>query len=382
VIHLVFVHGVANRKTPDEAAYQAVVRRRQIFFEQFCFENSQVAFYEPFWGDVASKPSMNFASIPLADGESLSIGSPDLGWVEDDQRQTTILLTAARLDFAGVINSIAIELASEENDNVELADALACYAMSRGVQLGGELVPPSWVMADTLTDDVQFLDRLELEATAMMETASLGLGNVIRRAGMRLLNTGLDVVSGVMEPFARKFTPDLATFLGDAFVYLREGEARANIRQRVLEGLQAALAAKKAGDKIVVVAHSMGANIVYDMLTDPEYRHHINHLGTPVEIDLFLSVGTQLGLFQEYGLFRRNADNSKGPKPPGCERWWHVFNRMDVLSFAAADIFDGVEQFSVNTCANILNAHGAYFNSILFMRRLQARLKYAGVIAQ
>lgn len=66
--------------------------------------------------------------------------------------------------------------------------------------------------------------------------------------------------------------------------------------------------------------------------------------------------------------------------PSRIKRWWHVFNRMDVLSFTAAPYFEGVEEFDVDTNAHIVSAHSAYFISPVFHTRLRKRLLDAGLI--
>jgi hypothetical protein len=130
----------------------------------------------------------------------------------------------------------------------------------------------------------------------------------------------------------------------------------------------------------VIVGHSMGANIFYDLVTDDHWLAQMDaDMGAEFRPDFFLSVGTQLGLFEELNLFRSSTPGV-APFPSRLGEWWHVYNRMDVLSFAAEGIFHGVNQFSVNTKANIIDAHGAYFTSPVFQKRLRKRLETAGII--
>lgn len=127
----------------------------------------------------------------------------------------------------------------------------------------------------------------------------------------------------------------------------------------------------------------MGAVILYDLLSDTDAMAQLsNTLGWTFEADLFLSVGSQVAVFEEMKVFAASDPNvnSPTPKPGPAKLWWNVFDKMDVLSFLAKGIFKDVEDLQLDTIAGVKDAHGAYFQSMLFYQRLNRRLKQEGLI--
>ena len=223
------------------------------------------------------------------------------------------------------------------------------------------------------TNDQEFLRLLEQQSRHMstLAVANPQLQEIARKeAGPISL-----LVSRWLAGKVRDFTPVLAVFLGDAFVYLNRATRFRKIREVIRDDLiKAAKKARDTDDNLILVCHSMGASILYDMLTDSREVNEIQaEIGGKLKIDLFLTVGTQVGLFQEQHLFTLE---SQAVFPNSCRRWWHVYNDIDVLSFAALNIFPGttdgrnLEQYSCNTRTNIFDAHTAYFTSPIFQRRL------------
>jgi pimeloyl-ACP methyl ester carboxylesterase len=172
-------------------------------------------------------------------------------------------------------------------------------------------------------------------------------------------------------------------FLGDVFVYILQRE-RGSVEQpgpivsTVLDALQAAWDGRTKEDpRLVVVAHSMGGNIMYEILT-----HYLPGRGSEIRVDVLVTVGSQVGIFEEMKLFAasdpaipRDPARDRVQKPAAVDRWLNVFDRNDVFSFAAGAVFDGVEDFSYSTGKGLLGAHGAYFALPSFHRRLEARLR-------
>ena len=54
-------------------------------------------------------------------------------------------------------------------------------------------------------------------------------------------------------------------------------------------------------------------------------------------------------------------------------------DELDVLSFRAATLFDGVDDFAFSSGTGILDAHTAYFKRNQFYHRLRVRLEAAGL---
>lgn len=382
MVQLVFVHGVSTRKETDaqRRQYEETVNRRHEAFKRDCFVSENVTFHDPYWGkyglidtDLKSIPDASI-SVPLRIGDGLS--DTELGGGMDGELDTgDLLLAAARDDFGAVINSLTIELAE---DDEALASAIAAYAVDEF----GNIESPGWL--GEVADDAAFLERLELEsAPAATAEVTLGFGDLLKKAKNKIVGAGISLIDGPFEKMARQITPKLALFLGDVFVYLRDGNRRSAIRDAVSEELVAATkAANSNNEPLIIVGHSMGANILYDMFIDADCVRDLEEkIVGEFKPDLFLTVGTQVGLLEEIDVFR-SLLGTYGPAPfPACaQRWWHVFNQMDVLSFSAKGIFQGVEEFSINTKANIIDAHTAYFTSPLFHRRLRNRLVDAELI--
>lgn len=381
MIHVVFVHGVSVREDDN---YKKEVEKRHDFFKKYCFNSTKVEFYDPYWGKYGY-PHQTLRSIPQDTGTTLALGGEAKSITKVAQPDDIILQTA-REDFPALLNTFSILLAQNgSHQNLELADNIAAYVAGLENE-EGEFRTPNWLTDSGLKTDSAFFARLNEEIQPVPTEKFLGLGDALQSIGDaigKFFASGLNVFEGL----ARKVTPKLAHFLGDVFVYLKSHEneelnKREAIRETVLEDLKkAAKAAQGENDKLIVIGHSMGANILYDMLTDTDYMQEVNKaLCFKLKIDLFLTVGTQLGLFEELDLFTASTTEGLAPSPASVTHWWHVYNRMDVLSFTAEGIFADVKEFSVNTKANIIDAHTAYFSSPVFFKRLQKRLKKVNLI--
>ena len=146
-----------------------------------------------------------------------------------------------------------------------------------------------------------------------------------------------------------------------------------DIKEIVIKDIISSARDAKTNDVLLVLmGHSQGANIIYDILSDSKYRRKFEaELQFELDNYLFISVGTQIGLFEELGLFKKRTDY-QNQKPKGCMSWWHFYKDNDVLSFAAMNkkLFiekNGShsvdEQINVTEGGddNILKAHSSYF---------------------
>jgi hypothetical protein len=165
--------------------------------------------------------------------------------------------------------------------------------------------------------------------------------------------------------------------VGDVFLYLREGERRAAIRARVADALTQAHARAKAGNgPLIVLGHSMGGVILYDMLTDPAGAG----LSANFKADVLMTVGSQPGFFEELKLFAASDLQVGSDKPrklaakPAADHWWNVYDPVDILSFRCAPIFDGAEDFVFSSVTGLIDAHTSYFTRPRFHARLKERL--------
>jgi pimeloyl-ACP methyl ester carboxylesterase len=169
------------------------------------------------------------------------------------------------------------------------------------------------------------------------------------------------------------FHDQAATFIGDVLVYLaRPGieDRRTAIIAAVDETIEAASKQRTDEDPLVVIAHSMGGNIVYDLLSSER---------PDLKVDTFVTVGSQVGLFQELNLFTAqhpelDPPRDRVPKPANIGRWINVYDRNDMLGFAVSRIFEDTVDYEYGTGRGMLRAHSSYFIRPSFYERLAARL--------
>jgi pimeloyl-ACP methyl ester carboxylesterase len=181
----------------------------------------------------------------------------------------------------------------------------------------------------------------------------------------------------VVRPWAHD---RFSRFIGDVFVYLdKRGNRRrkGDIVKIVEDGFRRAVAARKPDDdQLVVVGHSMGGIVAYDLLS---------YYAPDIECDLFVTVGSQVGLFAELGLLRTLSDTGTGaapsspvpliPRPPNIRRWLNVLDRTDVLAYAVQQVFADSRDFEFPTETHALASHCMYFYRPRFHRRLHARIQ-------
>jgi hypothetical protein len=168
-------------------------------------------------------------------------------------------------------------------------------------------------------------------------------------------------------------------FLGDVFVYLHHGRtASPAIYDRVRDGLLALKGRKNAegvAEPFIVVTHSFGCEILYDLLTSRALKN--------VSIDLWVTVGAQTSLFAEMQLFSgmtlplpADTSNYTLGRPADVRKWINFYDAADVLSYLHEPVFgqDAVKDIPVRAQANLTNAHGHYFADPGFYERIAAEI--------
>lgn len=179
-----------------------------------------------------------------------------------------------------------------------------------------------------------------------------------------------------LDQFREGLHSDLSQFLGDVFVYLNERGGKNEpgpIVSAVLHDIREAIKSKPNDEPLIIITHSMGGNILYDILT---------YYAPELKVDVWVSVGGQVGQFEEMKLFKNSNKEIRGPKkvaglkPVGY--WLNVYDPADVLSFKVAPIFDAVDQDKkFLTGASALKSHGAYFKRPSFYRMLREHIEEA-----
>jgi pimeloyl-ACP methyl ester carboxylesterase len=180
-----------------------------------------------------------------------------------------------------------------------------------------------------------------------------------------------------VDPLVDLVRPSVGFFLGDVFAYLNDGDLQADIRSEIQEKLLAAHSSKGAGEKLVVIGHSLGGVILVDMLSSPLE----SGLPEDFRVDALLTVGSQPGLFQALGLIVEPEDDKKTPRPPGVAAWFNVFDPLDPLAFRCEPIFADVKDMRFDSITGVASAHTTYFKRPQFYARARRRLREIGTIA-
>ena len=398
---LVFIHGVANRKT-DDYEDRVVIRNaflRSTVLKHF-LNNENATIYNPMWGELVPElpknnpiiPSINpgdenyeaFGSVSESSYgklQSVYIGAESLG-----ENRLLPLARQSFTDFADQLWQEVVmspEVIGDEDllaEAIEVGLVLAAYA--------AENPEPDWVN-DAANDD-EFLDQLEKEVEKWRQAHKgegaevaphfQGFGAIdwLRSAGEKIKQKVVDVPNNLLLRAMRPgLTRGLVDFFGDVFYYQSYRGDKGNagkIPSLVLADLHAARQeASDTNEKLIVVAHSMGGNIAYDLFS---------HFDPALKVDEFITVGCQASLFKQLTLFKQQElgilpvqIGEKASKPSNVGRWINVFDPQDILSFAFQPEFDGVADYYFESPGGVTSAHGDYFNRIRFYERLVARLQ-------
>lgn len=383
---IVFVHGVNNRDGKDYSENESA---RNGFLQEIVgpalgLPPDKVQLYSPYWGGKGATFAWNMAVLPDPDAtfETFGGGSEDaaLGRVVSLVAESKLdgaisLVENAKKDLSGVVDVLyAAAMAGAASD--EAARALArSYLLASAY--AAKNPSPAWLDA---AQDSNFVDLLENETQLSVEE-SFGAGGIrdsLKEGFSRLLNALPDVGSALTGRLGRKqLNAALTRFAGDAFIYLaRRGhkDEPGEIVRIVRDALRQAVANKNADDdKLIVIAHSFGGEIVYDILT---------HFEPELEVDCLVTVGSQVGLFEEMKLYVEskpdvppNPPKEKVVRPAKLKRWLNVFDLNDVLSFRVEPVFTDTSDFAYDTGYSSLSAHGGYFLRPSFYKRLADRLK-------
>lgn len=199
-------------------------------------------------------------------------------------------------------------------------------------------------------------------------------GEVLRRAAS-FPGDAVSTVLGEARPVMNEF---VAYFTGDVFTYLtRRGDkgALGPIPTRVLAALRRAQERKKAtGEKIVIVSHSMGGQLIYDALS---YFADGDAVLGDVEIDHWITCGSQVSLFAEMQLFLGQPDTPAGaklPMPARVNAWTNYYDVNDLVGFVMEPVFEGPKDLAYDTGYGLFFAHTGFLARPSFFRAIADRL--------
>jgi hypothetical protein len=161
-------------------------------------------------------------------------------------------------------------------------------------------------------------------------------------------------------------------FVGNVFVYLHSrdnNELVKSIAGQVLDTIIRALDQECDGSPLLIVTHSMGGNILYDLLT---------YYARDLAVDLWVAVASQVGMLEGMKLFKGSDLKTVAPQKvsvrdlkPRLKRWVNVYDPMETLSFLAQPLFADVDaDISYRSGMGLIQAHGAYFQRASFCELL------------
>jgi hypothetical protein len=192
----------------------------------------------------------------------------------------------------------------------------------------------------------------------------------------------LSLAAGELRPKLNDF---VTRFLGDVLFYMtRRGSPQApgQIPRVLMDELVLAHTNKAArnDEPIVLLTHSMGGQIAYDVLTS-----FLPAAGSPVKVDFWCATASQVGFFEELNMFLASSPHfskATGRLTPIASAnlgyWWNVWDRNDILSFTTQGIFaGGIDDDEYWSGMSIAAAHSGYLERPSFYRRLAAKLKVA-----
>ncbi len=387
----VFVHGVNTRRGAD---YDREEQVRAAFLRQIVAPVVGIdpahPVFAPYWGRDGVSFWRNLEVIPKgrevetfgADDKelppSLGIGIAE-GAVQSGD--TFDALARRRPDVA--IDLLFDAVLQETRSEAEIMAVATAYRLSQE-----RLADPAAPWLETSTKDNvldQVFDVVSPQNIGGAETFGGSLWGLLEEGAKRLALFGPDQLShAVVAASRRPLTQKVATFIGDAFRYLAErgdGAVPGPIAASVLQSLQeASKFSREKGEPLVVISHSFGGEIVYDILT-----HYAQ--GLDLQIDVWVTVGSQVGLFEEMSLLwtspgrsDRNAMPREAiPSPQRVKRWLNIIDTNDVLGFLVLPTFTGavpgtVHDFKYNTGFPVTGAHSGYFKWPSFYKRLAQRI--------
>jgi hypothetical protein len=388
-VPFVFVHGVNTRAG---AEYDRAQKLRNAFLREIVAPAVGIApestIRSPYWGSEGIKFWRDLAVVPGGGGVEM------FGAADELPPSIGLALAGKTIANDDTIEAIAqkspdvaVDLlwdyaAAGANSEEEFRELAASYRRAL-VKLDSDSAK-TWLSdtsAKNLADDV-----FEAVAPPATETyGGSGLFGMLEEAGKRIAMKPADVLAQAAVAVGRKpLTRTIATFVGDALQYLAErgdGTVAGPITQTVLDDLLTARQdATASGEPLVVICHSFGGEIVYDILT---------HYAAGLELDAWVTVGSQVGLFEEMSLLWTSAGRTKPrmtvgneaiASPNGVKRWINIADGNDLFGFLVLPVFtgatkDAVHDFMYDTGFPVSGAHSGYFQWPSFYKRLAFRLK-------
>jgi len=368
-------------------------------------DSDAIQILNPLWGQHGARLRWGHRSLPAAEFESLGAVEEALAVaVASTGRPSSapdrLLLETARGSVVDAVDLLWTAAGAEARDGsdagslAELGAWAAAYGQQAeaGEPAAGERGRRAWLAGATTDEELvlRLYDELvawrdsrpgPAAAPASRSWEALGAAggglldarDLLVGGARRLRRLLADVAGPRLVAAARRIAAARTSlFLGDVLAYLAHRGTREQpgaVLGEIVAALEVANRRRGPGEPVIVVAHSMGGNIVYDVLS---------YFRPDLRIDVLVTVGSQVGLFEELKLFQASSEDVPGPaaaRVPACAglgRWINVLDRADPLGYATEAIFDGVEDYQYPTGS--LHSHSAYFQQPNFHTRLGRRI--------
>lgn len=383
---IIFVHGVNNR---DGAAYRENVKSRNSFLREIIgpalgLNPDKLHLESPYWGGQGAQFAWGMAVLPNSGEEFETFGGSDeaeaFGRVVSIVANSALdgkltIIDNAKKDLSGVIDALYASAMAGASTEEEARDLARSYLLA--AEYAEKYPEPEWVAS---AKESNFIDQLNYKAqvSAIEQFGAGGILDSLKEGLSRLASALPDANSSLLVHLSRKqLNSEVTRFTGDVFTYLKRRGTKDNpgeIVKVVRDSLRHAAANITTEDnKLIVIAHSFGGEIVYDILT---------HFDTNLKVDCLVTVGSQVGLFEEMKLYIESKDtippdppNGKVQKPSNLKQWLNVFDLNDVFSYRVEPVFANTSDYFYDTGYHSLSAHGGYFMRPSFYKRLASRLQ-------
>ncbi|CAN5265909.1 hypothetical protein BH10CYA1_BH10CYA1_36280 [soil metagenome] len=238
------------------------------------------------------------------------------------------------------------------------------------MKVAGTWLQARYDKASTLTKDRLMVrtKRLQARISQLRITTNHSVKQV--REVRRRTTTHLAAAT-LTSPVRKLFHDRLFLFLGDSFLYFGQRgtpEAPGPIVKKISDALDQGWEKRTTEDPdLIVVAHSMGANIMCDVAS---------YFRPDQEIDLLITVAAQFPLFADLHMFP-GLDSRHRPisKPPNVKRWINVYDMNDIFGFTAQPMFEGIEDLEFASGRLGITTHADCFKFVSLYEQLAKAVK-------
>lgn len=390
---ILFIHGTGNRDPRAQVMFQRIR-------DGFTDARSDIRVERCYWGDpLGARRKNDYLSIYFADGSIPDGAEQDVAlWGQllidplfeirlrpaarprDDDyfgetlRDQIMAMTgdaevAAKLGATGLIRAELVAAATQVTRSREYREVYEDAYRADGVTVG---VLSRAVVACCLRAAAE--RGVELTGQARDELVTIVGAKAFGPApDAGLADPFVDLARRtahrtVTEPMVRARRVKAIESMGDILVYQARGSAiRAFIRD--------AIAA--ADDQVVLLAHSLGGIIAFDLLAEPRARTQEDPLD---KVRMLITVGSQVPLFYELGALASGISEPARLPDYFPARWVNVYDKHDLLAYAGRGLFgDRCKDKPVDTGTPFPTAHSAYWADPALFQFMQAEMKDAGL---